>query len=1047
MLDAEAGDGVDRGGRFGGRLVRHDVMVARTGTGEEGWSVARWHAMLRGPSRLEARPDGHRGGRVLARAFEVGRFAAVLVGLPVLFAFVALTRPALAGVPGPGAPFVFVDDAPFTRNQVVTVAIDADYTHPSPAVEWYASNDPATSNGQLVNRVAIPTGVGDWTLPAGPDGVRTIYGQTHHEDGSWSEVGSLTLTLDTSPGSRLAIDVDVNARLDDSGGDPPQDWHQILNVADVPVYGDAHTWAGGQSVSVSADRWGVTFSSNTGPIVTGIYTVPAPGNDGSCGTSCAGVSRAFQGTCLGGGTFTITSISITPDDDLETLVGHFRLTCFGSAMAGSIRYGSDADVSFFDQSAETLSFGDTDIGETSTTKSVTFTNDGDVPNTLGTASITGAAAAEFAIVTDTCSGATIAVGASCSIAAEFTPAARAHRFAALAIPDSTPKQGRNVRLAGAGWQTVTLDLDVVSLPQYGPAEATIKVIAFDVGVDVTGPGLLIDGESPVVVSLTSAVLTGPLRSVTNYVVELGPGSYELEGVFGGAQHAFYRDADPVSEVVAVGTESWLELTPTTDDGVMLGEPVDLKARLLTGGPVTGTLQIREGTDGPIVASQAVTGNTELFETFTLGLGSHPYSAAFVPTSPDTQPATSGHTVEVVDGPRPETEMDATPLASWAQVQTEFESPTPGVAFECQSRLLENEEPFVGFYPCTSPTWFLTNTKGWNVILVRSRLPSGLADRTPASRLWYFDWDLTGTTAIDDGATYADDPSVTVSTMAPEGAPSVTHVGLSNDGVTWTTRQYSASQAWTLAGGSGQRTVYTRWRDAGKNWSTPATDTIILDTKAPTTSAPSQAFVEGSRIEAGKIPVKVTWSGADATSGVASYRIAWRRDGGSWSKPVGTDAPTLTRLLERGHSYRFRVRAIDEAGNVGAWKEGAAVRVSGVQQSAGASTYVGSWSPFSSSSFWGGSVKASSDPGSKVRFTFTGRAFGWLTTIGPDRGEARIYVNGALLDTVDLAAATSSTRVIGWSKTWATFATRTIEIRVVGTPDRPRIDVDGFWTLR
>jgi hypothetical protein len=93
------------------------------------------------------------------------------------------------------------------------------------------------------------------------------------------------------------------------------------------------------------------------------------------------------------------------------------------------------------------------------------------------------------------------------------------------------------------------------------------------------------------------------------------------------------------------------------------------------------------------------------------------------------------------------------------------------------------------------------------------------------------------------------------------------------------------------------------------------------------------------------------------------------------------------------------------------------------------------------------VKASSDAGSRVRFTFTGKAFGWLTAVGPARGSARIYVNGTLRGTVDLYAATSTTRVIGWTRTWAKSATRTIEIRVVATPGRPRIDIDGFWTLR
>jgi hypothetical protein len=31
-----------------------------------------------------------------------------------------------------------------------------------------------------------------------------------------------------------------------------------------------------------------------------------------------------------------------------------------------------------------------------------------------------------------------------------------------------------------------------------------------------------------------------------------------------------------------------------------------------------------------------------------------------------------------------------------------------------------------------------------------------------------------------------------------------------------------------------------------------------------------------------------------------------------------------------------------------------------------------------------------------------------------------------------------------TKTWATSAKRTLDIRVLGTTGRPRVDVDGFW---
>lgn len=986
---------------------------------------------------------------MLGRAVAIGRFLAVALAMPVLLVLAAsAARPTLAGVAAdPVAPSLYVDDGPFTRNTVVRLSITADGLYASPAVEWWAANDPATANGRLVNAASVPTGVGNWALAAGPDGPRTIYAQSKHANGAWSAVGSLTLTLATDPGSRLLMDVEPNGRFDDLSADPVVDWHTIWATPADAISGHATTFAG-QSVNVNAGGWGVTLATTSGLIAPGTYELPTPPSDGSCGTVCAGVSRAFHGSCLGGGTFAVNAIEISPDDDLEVLDADFRLSCGTTVMAGSIRYGSGAEIGALDQSVESLAFGDVDIGSTSGAQSVTVTNIGNVPNTLGAASITGGAAGDFAIVTDGCAGVTLAVGESCSVSAEFSPTDRAHRFTSLVIPETTAKQRRHVQLGGRGWQPVTLAVDVVTLPDYGPADATITVTAFDVGVDVTGPWLVFDDGS-VVQSITSAVLSDPLRSVTTYVVELGPGSHHVEGRFAGRQHAFYRDADPVSTDVDVGTEAWLDLTTTTDDGVMLGESVDLIARLITGGPVTGTLQIREGTDGPIVASEAVTGTTDVSATVTLGVGSHDYTAAFVPTSPETQAVDDAHTVEVVDGPRPETTMDSTPLATWGQAQTSFSSPTPGVTFECQSRLSDDESPFVNFYPCTSPSWFLTNTKGWNEIFVRARLANGLADRTPASRLWYYDWDLTGTTSIDGGAPFSADTAVTVATVKPAGSPSVTHVGLSNDGVNFTSFAYAASKPWTLPAGNGPRTVYARWRDGNGAWSAPAADTIVLDTKAPTATAPVAGFVTGSTLAGGPIPVRLTWTGSDNQAGVGSYHVSRSIDGGAWSAATTVTAPTatLTQSLGFGHTYRFRVRPIDKAGNAGAWAYAATFTLSAAQQTTSAAVYSGAWTTVSGSTYWGSSARASSSAGSRVRFTFTGKAFGWVTSMSSARGRAAIYVNGTYQGTVDLYSATAKAKVLGWTKRWSTSATRTVEIRVLGTAGRPRVDVDGFWWLR
>jgi len=46
-------------------------------------------------------------------------------------------------------------------------------------------------------------------------------------------------------------------------------------------------------------------------------------------------------------------------------------------------------------------------------------------------------------------------------------------------------------------------------------------------------------------------------------------------------------------------------------------------------------------------------------------------------------------------------------------------------------------------------------------------------------------------------------------------------------------------------------------------------------------------------------------------------------------------------------------------------------------------------------------------------------------------------------TVDLDRATSAARLIMMLRSWTTTGRHTLEIRVVGTSGRPRIDVDEF----
>ena len=197
-----------------------------------------------------------------------------------------------------------------------------------------------------------------------------------------------------------------------------------------------------------------------------------------------------------------------------------------------------------------------------------------------------------------------------------------------------------------------------------------------------------------------------------------------------------------------------------------------------------------------------------------------------------------------------------------------------------------------------------------------------------------------------------------------------------------------------------------------------------------------------------VPVRVTWSGSDADSGIRGYELEVSVDGGAWSdRPLASATQVQRRLrVEPGRAYRFRVRATDAAGNVGAWATGSTFRVEALDDRSTAISYATSWKPTVGETAYRGTRTYSERTGN-ARLTFTGRQVAWVAILGPTRGTARVYVDGVLARTVDLWSETLETRELVFTRAWGTAGTHTIEVRGVGTAGHPRVDVDAFVVLR
>jgi hypothetical protein len=228
----------------------------------------------------------------------------------------------------------------------------------------------------------------------------------------------------------------------------------------------------------------------------------------------------------------------------------------------------------------------------------------------------------------------------------------------------------------------------------------------------------------------------------------------------------------------------------------------------------------------------------------------------------------------------------------------------------------------------------------------------------------------------------------------------------------------------------------------------ATAKVTIDASAPKVVAPKLYLRGGLALEGAsatqRLLAYMKWSATDAGAGVANYDIDRSYDGAAFTRLVSASTlTTLTFIMNQGHSYRFRVRARDLSGNLGAWVYTSTWRGSLPQNSSASVVYTGAWGTSSDANASGGTVRSASDAGASASLTFTGRAVGWVTTLRPDAGMVQVWTDGVLVATVDTHADAITYRQVVFSKSWTTSGSHTIKLVVVGTAGHPLGIVDAF----
>jgi hypothetical protein len=156
---------------------------------------------------------------------------------------------------------------------------------------------------------------------------------------------------------------------------------------------------------------------------------------------------------------------------------------------------------------------------------------------------------------------------------------------------------------------------------------------------------------------------------------------------------------------------------------------------------------------------------------------------------------------------------------------------------------------------------------------------------------------------------------------------------------------------------------------------------------------------------------------------------------------------VRNLASSASAYRLRDRARDASGNWSPYATGPAVYATLRQETGTGIAYHGTWASASVSSALGGKYRYTSSSGAYVTYTFTGRGFSFVSRKGTTSGKAAVYLDGVRVATVDLYAASTTMRWIGYATTSATSANHVLKIVNLATAGRPRLYIDGFATIR
>jgi hypothetical protein len=191
-----------------------------------------------------------------------------------------------------------------------------------------------------------------------------------------------------------------------------------------------------------------TFTySNAGSVPITVSTVTLSGaaaaNYVIVSNPCTGVTLAPAATC----DVDVTFVPSAANNRVATLTVTDETGGAAKATASLSGTGVAASASLTGNPA----FGNQQVGVTSAVQTLTYQNTGLGPISVNSAALSGNAASDYVVATDTCTGATLAASATCNVGLTLTPSVVGSRAASLTVTDSTGgAKAQSLSLSGTG---------------------------------------------------------------------------------------------------------------------------------------------------------------------------------------------------------------------------------------------------------------------------------------------------------------------------------------------------------------------------------------------------------------------------------------------------------------------------------------------------------------------------------------------------------------------------------------------------------------------